>query len=482
MSTTTQMSTVRQLDDRDDALRVVRHDLLIHALGQLADGTALTLGAAHDIRSSLEQLVYAYAIGDRVSFHDGAGVPDGGRLAPSMAELVHQLRRPDDHPASIRERDDMFDGHRIALVTNLPAPYRLPLFERMAERLERAGAAFKVFFLSEGDRHRSWMNVPSSERFDHEVLRSVEIPIRKRRPSIPMDLGRRLRAFEPSIVVVGGLSPAVAGRSAVYARRHRIPLGIWSGEHASMSTAQSRLRRIQRRRLLASANFAIAYGFESGEYLRSLASGIAVVHGRNTAPVTPSQRPRADSNSVVKVLAVGDLGSARKGIDVAIAALSDAGDLLCELDVIGGGRLLESLRASVAHDTRIRFLGPLSRTDVAKAYASADIFLFPSRADVFGLALVEAMGAGAAVVTSRAAGGVSDLCVHDHNCIVLDTYEPHEWALVLRRLVTDARARRELGDNAQETIASRWTIDHAADAMIAGLRLPLFGREREQVS
>jgi glycosyltransferase involved in cell wall biosynthesis len=465
-------ATTRTLDDQAAPLLDVRRDLLVHALAQLSDDVSLKLAAPDGERLFLERLVAAYAIGDRVSIRSsGNGTNDErGTSSPTMAELLHRLSRGDDLQASLRHQDDLFDEQRIALVTNLPAPYRLPLFERMAERLTAGGAAFKVFFLSTAAGGRSWMDVETIGGFEQEVLRSVGVPIRKRRPLIPLDLERRLAAFRPTLVLAAGLSPAVSGRAARFASRRRVPFGIWSGEHSSMGTARHRLRRLQRRRLVASADFAIAYGFEAAEYLRDLSPTTAIVYGRNTAPTSPAERDR-DPRGQVEMLAVGDLASPRKGIDVAIEALRQAPNLRCRLTVIGGGSLLEPLRERARDDRRVRFLGSLATADVHAAFEASDVFLFPSRADVFGLALVEAMAAGLAIVTSDAPGAVSDLCVHEYNSIVMDTFDPASWARVLGRLVDDAGLCEALGSRARETIVRRWTIDHAADAMIAGLRL-----------
>ena len=76
-----------------------------------------------------------------------------------------------------------------------------------------------------------------------------------------------------------------------------------------------------------------------------------------------------------------------------------------------GGSQLLSLRARAAGDPRIRFLGPVRGSETLEHLARADVFVFPTRFDIFGLSLVEAMGAGLACVVSRSAGGVDDLCL-----------------------------------------------------------------------
>ncbi len=59
--------------------------------------------------------------------------------------------------------------------------------------------------------------------------------------------------------------------------------------------------------------------------------------------------------------------------------------------VVGGGPLLDTLRARYPDAL---FTGPKHGEDLARCYASADVFVFPSRTDTFGVVLLEAMASG----------------------------------------------------------------------------------------
>jgi glycosyltransferase involved in cell wall biosynthesis len=59
--------------------------------------------------------------------------------------------------------------------------------------------------------------------------------------------------------------------------------------------------------------------------------------------------------------------------------------------VVGGGPALESLRAKYPN---VLFLGPKHGAELASTYASADVFVFPSRTDTFGLVNIEALACG----------------------------------------------------------------------------------------
>ncbi len=77
------------------------------------------------------------------------------------------------------------------------------------------------------------------------------------------------------------------------------------------------------------------------------------------------------------------------------------------LAIVGHGPAREELEAHFA-GTPTKFVGYLKGEALSQAYASADMFVFPSSMETFGLVVVEAMAAGLPVVASRV-GGVRDV-------------------------------------------------------------------------
>ncbi|MGH8241865.1 MAG: glycosyltransferase family 4 protein [Steroidobacteraceae bacterium] len=69
--------------------------------------------------------------------------------------------------------------------------------------------------------------------------------------------------------------------------------------------------------------------------------------------------------------------------------------------VVGEGPALSGIRARYPG---VSFLGVLQQEELAKVYASADVFVFPSRTDTFGLVLLEAMACGLPVAAYPVTG------------------------------------------------------------------------------
>ncbi|NDJ60654.1 MAG: glycosyltransferase family 1 protein [Chloroflexi bacterium] len=83
------------------------------------------------------------------------------------------------------------------------------------------------------------------------------------------------------------------------------------------------------------------------------------------------------------------------------------------LALVGEGPARADLEARFA-GTPTTFMGYLTGAALAEAYASADVFVFPSASEAYGLVVIEAMAAGLPVVASRV-GGVNDMITEGVN-------------------------------------------------------------------
>lgn len=105
--------------------------------------------------------------------------------------------------------------------------------------------------------------------------------------------------------------------------------------------------------------------------------------------------------------------------------------------VVGDGPALEKLKVKYP---AARFLGKIVGADLAAAYRSADVFVFPSRTDTFGLVLIEALATGTPVAAYPVQGPI-DVLVPEVGC---------------------------MDDNLDHAIAEALTRDRAACAAYAG--------------
>jgi glycosyltransferase involved in cell wall biosynthesis len=106
----------------------------------------------------------------------------------------------------------------------------------------------------------------------------------------------------------------------------------------------------------------------------------------------------------------------------------------------------------------VHLTGLLTGRDLAEAYASADLFAFPSVTETFGNVLLEAMASGLPSVVA-AAGGMLEFARHGRNSWLVEPNSVEAMAEGIVRLLDDADLRRSLSDGALATARSRrWDL------------------------
>ena len=154
----------------------------------------------------------------------------------------------------------------------------------------------------------------------------------------------------------------------------------------------------------------------------------------------------------VRLLYVGRI-SREKDLDFLAAAyrrLRDEG-LPLQLFVVGHGPYSDEFAKSLPEAS---FTGYLTGKELATAYASADIFVFPSTTDTFGNVIIEAQASGVPVVVSDS-GGPKELVQHNENGLITKSHDLDDFTNAVRALVVDPAWRKDMGNRARRNVLER---------------------------
>lgn len=182
--------------------------------------------------------------------------------------------------------------------------------------------------------------------------------------------------------------------------------------------------------------------------------------GIDTAQFKPTKRNGfwkgyfPDSEQTIKLLYVGRI-SKEKNLDMLVQAyrrhLSERSDL--KLIFVGDGPDMERIRLQLPSENVV-FTGQLEGEDLAQAYASSDIFVFPSCTDTFGNVVLEAQASGLPViVTDR--GGPMENMVHGQTGFVVPAHDCEALARAVSRLADDAELLQTMKRRAHDFCQSR---------------------------
>ncbi|AKG21131.1 glycosyltransferase family 4 protein [Calothrix sp. 336/3] len=175
------------------------------------------------------------------------------------------------------------------------------------------------------------------------------------------------------------------------------------------------------------------------------------------------QKVRESSSSVCQktqhpvFLYVGRL-EARKGIDLLLqscAILKQRGYENYQLQIIGTGPQKDELRNFVENQglaDNIQWIGWVDYGQLGEYFNHADVFVFPSLEDTWGMVVLEAMAFGKPVVCSQWAGA-SEMVVSQKNGYVFDPYNPSELADMMARLIENPDLVVSMGQQSREIIA-----------------------------
>jgi glycosyltransferase involved in cell wall biosynthesis len=148
----------------------------------------------------------------------------------------------------------------------------------------------------------------------------------------------------------------------------------------------------------------------------------------------------------------------RKGVDVLIGAFER---LACTnrhiaLMILGDGALRKSLTASVPREiaAHVHFVGHVEQAQLPAYFGAADVFVFPSRHDGWGVVINEACAAGLPIVATRQTGATRDLVVDGVNGFVVQRDDPDGLAVKMRYLKDHPSERIRMGLESRRLVES----------------------------
>jgi glycosyltransferase involved in cell wall biosynthesis len=149
-----------------------------------------------------------------------------------------------------------------------------------------------------------------------------------------------------------------------------------------------------------------------------------------------------------------------KGVELLLRAVEIAARRCSiKLDIVGGAdpvykdfllRLIRELRL----ESSVNFLAPVTRDQLPPLYQQADVFCFPTLCDTYGIALLEAMSCGCAVLVSDVAGAGEIVNGENGLKVRLNTPDEYirEYAEKIVALAQNHELRTRLGEAARRFI------------------------------
>ncbi len=355
-------------------------------------------------------------------------------------------------------------SHQLLFLTNIVNPYQLDLFDALSKYFN-----LSVIYFSKSESNRSWKLDSTSDNYHSLVLSSgiFNRCLRWLKPDLYFQpsLLPKLLAFEGDNVVISGSYYSPNTWMALLIFKIKRKKVYWMGEQikSSVKTYKNSLKRIFLYPLFFLIDGVLAVGqvavksYRSYGYEGPIESVFYSInnHSFNDVVVLKRNRP-------LRVLMPGSL-IPRKGIDVGLLAFQKARcsfNQECELRIVGDGPMMTSLKEQYKYCPDIHFLGFMQQEEVDREFMAADIFMFCSRYDGWGVVVNEAIAAELPVIVSDACG--SSELIQDEGGHVCRSEDIPSFTSALVNLVNNPNIRASM---AHHHSALKSEIDSSVMAM-----------------
>lgn len=368
---------------------------------------------------------------------------------------------------------------KVIVVTNIPNPYRIPLFNEMWRLCNDRKIEFKVIFGAQNYARRKFVLDMNDCLFPYEILDSQKINFGNLEKIVFTYKGllNALAKEKPDCIIINGFS---VGTLRLWWRSWftKTAYIIWSGTVKSRGGKFSFLRILQRKMLRRRAAAFVAYGQRAKEYLQELgAASEKIFIARNTVDTrffseqTDRERLKL-SPDVLRlhftyvgfIIRLKNLQQLLKAVKILSLQRTDF-----VLDLIGDGQdkvYFEDYVKANQLEKVVHFAGFVQKSNLPTWLAKSSCFVFPSNYDIWGLVVNEAMAAALPCISSVNSGVTVDLIEDGKNGFAVDFSDPKLVAEKMNWILDNREKAKEFGLNARKTIAEKASIHVSARGLL----------------
>ncbi len=370
---------------------------------------------------------------------------------------------------------------RVMYLTNIPSPYRVAFWEILGTQCD-----LTVVFEDVNEKNRYW-DVAPGKNFKSVFLNGFSIATQFH---INTGLIRHIKKFKYDVIVISGYNSPTDMQAINYLLRSNISF-IFSADGGFPKAGEGRVAKEIKHHFLANAALNMSSGTMCDKYFKSYGVAEDKLRRFRFSSITKSDLEQPISlparvNTIKKkyglkekvVIGVGQF-IPRKGFDILLDAWGHVNLQNTSLVIVGGGpdrKLYERMiRENGLQDVNI--IDFIPKAKLFELYRVSDLFVFPTRYDIWGLTLGEAMACGLPAISSSNAAAAYDLVKDGENGYIERLDTTVGWARRIEELVLDEEKNREFGRKSLE-IMSDYTIEHMADDYMAAFKEMVFKARR----
>lgn len=352
---------------------------------------------------------------------------------------------------------------KLVIVTNIPAPYRLPIYERLNNKYKNN---FLVIYCAEKESNRKW-NLDEF-KFNHIFLKEH---VKAKKDGFNFihnnpDIFLKLKNYNPDIIITTGFNPTHL-YSWIYAKlfrkKHICMTDGWIYSESSLSTMHKIIRKI----IFQSSSAFVGASKNSLDLYKSynvaeeklFQSHLCIDNNKFSNQFSFNDRE-------YDLMFSGQFLDCKLPLffaDVAYKVSKSIKNL--KILILGDGPLKKKFFAKLdSLGLHYHYAGFVTQDELPLLYASSKLFLFPTKIDAWGVVVNEAMASGTPVLTTPYAGVVNDLLIDKKNGFILPI-DSKIWSKKVLEVLNNPELWNSLSKASKERVED-FNFDVAAKGII----------------
>jgi glycosyltransferase involved in cell wall biosynthesis len=355
---------------------------------------------------------------------------------------------------------------KILYLTNLPSPYRVEFFNELV----RCGIDVTVLFERKNaeNREEKWI---SEEKFlFHGIyLKSLKIGNEN---ALALDAIKYIKKNDYDLIIIGGYSTITSMFCIEYMKIKKIPFVI--NADGGIISQDSWFKKKLKEHFIGSAlawlssspittNYLVHYGAKHENVYEFPFSSIKKddIEEPLNEIKKKELREKLHLSEEKTILYVGQF-IYRKGIDVLLDSVRKMQSVKTNVLLVGGNATEELKKIVNDYNLKnIHFLPFKSKNDLKFFYKVADAFVLPTRYDIWGLVVNEAIGYGLPVVSTDRRVAAQTMIKSGENGFICNSENSDELASKMSLLLNNEAMRNAFAKKNIE-IAKKYTIESMA--------------------
>lgn len=353
---------------------------------------------------------------------------------------------------------------KVCWISNAPSPYKVDFMNLLGEKVDLI-CLFEVH--AEKDREAAWYK----DNFEH--FRAVYLDTTDAKKEI------RMAAEECDCLINSDYSKSIC----MYAVRqfHKHNKTVFLHADGGLAIPRGIMDKVISQ-VMKQSDYFLSSGKEVNKYFQYYGIPEDRILTYRFSPLSEKElkehaemhlhkdeyRQKCAFKENIMLLSVGQQ-IPRKGYDILVQAMKSV-DRSIGLTIIGGepeDRVKKIVEDN--HFTNVHFIPFLSKEKLSEYYAASDIFVMPTRYDIWGLVINEAMSFGLPIISTDKCVAALEFNRIGHNAVIVHSEDICEMSKAIDELSKQNNQRMILGENSQSTIED-YSLENMTEDIFANLK------------